>query len=94
MALYRALSEPEPPAQVSDGLTDRPLTNCLCVSMGNGAVSLQPGPAGDPSVSRGGSCGGVWYVSPPRLMDRKYSQRNNNICRMYIQENISALFGV
>lgn len=28
--------------------------------------------------------GGVWYVSPPRLMDRKYNQRNNNICRIYI----------
>lgn len=93
MELYWALSKPAPPGQVSVWLTDRLLTNCLCVSMGNGAASRQRGPAGYPSVSRGGFCGGVWYVSPPRLMDRKYSQRNN-ICRIYIQKNISALLHV
>lgn len=65
-------------------LTDKRPTDCLCVSMGNGAV-LRRRPWGHPSVSRGvggGVCGGVWYVSLPRLMDRKYSQRNNNICRI------------
>lgn len=33
---------------------------------------------------------GVWYVSPPRLMDRKYSQRNNNICKIYIQKEFGS----
>lgn len=79
---YWAVSEPAAPGQVWARLTDGLLTDCLCVSMGNGAVSLQRGPRGDPSVSRGGFGGGVWYVSPPRLMGRKYSQRNNNICRI------------
>lgn len=40
------------------------------------------------SISVMGVGGGVWYVSPPRLMDRKYNQRNNNICRIYIQKNV------
>lgn len=40
------------------------------------------------SISVMGGGGGIWYVSPPRLMDRKYNQRNNNICRIYIQKNV------
>lgn len=35
-------------------LTDRRPADCLCVSMGNGAVSLQRRPWGHPSVSWGG----------------------------------------
>lgn len=68
-------------------LTDRRPADYLCVSMGNGAVSLRRRPRGHPSVSW---WEGVWYVSPPRQMDRKYSQRNNNICRIYIQKNVRA----
>lgn len=37
-------------------LTDRQPTDCLCVSMGNGAVSLLRRPWGYPSVSQGLEC--------------------------------------
>lgn len=76
------------PWPVLSWLTDTQLTDCLCVSMGNGAVSVWRRPWGYPSVSWGGCVGVYGMCHHPRLMDRKYSQRNNNICRIYIQKNV------
>lgn len=58
---------------------------CVHGKWGGVAAATALGPFISVTVGRG-----VWYVSPPRLMDRKYSPRNNNICRMYILNARSA----